>query len=59
MAKVIQFRTPRPQPVRLEPRERDGTCDKCNHKMNVHVTHPDGTTSCAARGCTCESRQGE
>jgi hypothetical protein len=55
VAKVIQFRT-KPQAVRLGPRQRDGACDKCKHKMNVHVTHPDGSMSCAARGCGCQSK---
>jgi hypothetical protein len=51
MGKVIQFRPSRPTP-RLVPRPGQ-KCSKCNHKMDVHITHPNGVTSCAARGCFC------
>ncbi|MFZ0889924.1 MAG: hypothetical protein WA005_15870 [Candidatus Binataceae bacterium] len=55
MGKVIQFRPPRPQ-LRAVPRAPGGNCPKCHHKMNVHITHPNGVISCAARGCPCEMR---
>jgi hypothetical protein len=51
MGKVLQFRPSRPTP-RLVPRPGQ-KCPKCNHKMDVHITHPNGVTSCAARGCFC------
>ncbi|HYB92045.1 MAG TPA: hypothetical protein VEC38_13500 [Candidatus Binataceae bacterium] len=55
MGKVIQFKPPRPQP-RLVPREHSGQCARCRHKMDVHIAHPDGSMSCAARGCPCRIR---
>ncbi|MGB8413740.1 MAG: hypothetical protein WCE23_13040 [Candidatus Binatus sp.] len=55
MGKVIQFKPPR-TPPKLVPRPRTGDCDHCHHKMDVHITHPDGSMSCAARGCTCQLR---
>ncbi len=54
MGKVLQFRPPRPVP-RLVPRASDPKCPRCNHKMEVHITHPNGVTNCAARGCPCRS----
>ncbi len=54
MGKVIQFKPPRSAP-KLVPRVRMGECPKCGHKLDVHVTHPNGAMSCAARGCLCRS----
>jgi hypothetical protein len=54
MGKVIQFRPPRTTP-RLVPRPGIQKCPKCNHKMDVHVTHPNGVITCAARGCLCRT----
>lgn len=55
MGKVIQFR-----PLRIvnkpEARTRSDNCPRCLHKLTVHITHPNGVISCAARGCTCERR---
>jgi hypothetical protein len=56
MGKVIQFKPPRPA-LKAMPRIHGGECPKCHHKMNVHITHPNGVISCAARGCLCESRR--
>ncbi|HVA78951.1 MAG TPA: hypothetical protein VNF27_13695 [Candidatus Binataceae bacterium] len=58
MGKVIQFRPPKSQP-KLVPRIRSGHCPKCLHKTDVHIVHPDGTVSCAARGCLCRTRHPE
>ncbi len=55
MGKVIQFKPPRPVP-KLVPRIRGGACPRCHHKMDIHITHPDGSSSCAARGCPCHTR---
>jgi hypothetical protein len=55
MGKVLQFRPPRPQ-LKAVPRTQGTACLKCHHKMNVHITHPNGVTSCSARGCPCETR---
>ncbi len=53
MGKVIQLK-PRRRPIRLEVRDRaGGECENCGHKLNVHITHPDGSVSCAARACGC------
>lgn len=54
MGKVLQFRPPRPAP-KLVQRTRTGECPKCGHKLDVHVTHPNGALSCAARGCLCHT----
>ncbi|MGO9451938.1 MAG: hypothetical protein ACLQDV_13005 [Candidatus Binataceae bacterium] len=58
MGKVIQFRPPHRAP-KLVPRIRAGYCSRCGHKLDVHITHPDGSTSCAARGCLCRTRHSE
>ncbi len=55
MGKVLQFKPPRPQ-LKAVPRTHTDECPKCRHKMNVHITHPNGVTSCSARGCPCETR---
>ena len=55
MAKVLQFK-PRRNGLRLEPKPSTGECPRCQHKLNVHITHPGGGSSCAARGCRCETR---
>jgi hypothetical protein len=55
LGKLIQFKPPRTQP-KLVPRERSGACPRCNHKFDVHIKHPDGSTTCAARGCACRTR---
>jgi transcription elongation factor Elf1 len=55
VAKIIQFK-PKRATLRLEPRPGSGNCPHCHHKMNVHITHPNGVSSCAARGCRCETR---
>jgi hypothetical protein len=54
MAKIIQFK---PCRVELDPEPKVGAddCPHCRHKFNVHVTHPSGGMSCAARGCRCET----
>jgi len=54
VGKVLQFRPPRPTP-KLVPRVRTGECAKCGHKMDVHVTHPNGALTCAARKCLCRT----
>jgi len=51
MAKVISF--PR-RPVKSITTPTD-VCT-CGHKANVHIRHPNGVISCAARGCRCETR---
>jgi len=58
LGKVIQFRPPHKAP-KLVPKVRAGHCPRCGHKLDVHITHPDGTTSCAARGCLCRTRHPE
>ncbi|HTW86749.1 MAG TPA: hypothetical protein VMV15_13520 [Candidatus Binataceae bacterium] len=52
MGKVIPFKAPRPSP-KLVPRSKAAECPKCHHRMDVHVTHPNGSMTCAARGCPC------
>jgi len=32
-------------------------CPRCPHKLSVHIAHPNGAISCAARGCSCETRR--
>jgi hypothetical protein len=54
-AKVLPFR-PRRARLRLEPKSPNGECPNCQHKLNVHIQHPNGGVSCAARGCRCETR---
>jgi hypothetical protein len=56
LGKVIQFKPPRTQPKLVPRPPRTGDCDHCHHKMDVHITHPDGSMSCAARGCSCQLR---
>jgi hypothetical protein len=53
MGKVIQL--PPRRPARLEPEASAAAC-ACGHKANVHIRHPNGVISCAARNCRCESR---
>ncbi|MGH7813244.1 MAG: hypothetical protein ACREQI_04490 [Candidatus Binataceae bacterium] len=55
MGKVLSFKPPRPRP-KLVPKPRAGECYRCHHKMEIHVTHPDGSISCSARGCGCHIR---
>ncbi|HVN29947.1 MAG TPA: hypothetical protein VMT64_15730 [Candidatus Binataceae bacterium] len=54
-AKVLPFK-PRRARLRLEPKASGGDCPNCQHKLNVHIQHPNGGVSCAARGCRCETR---
>ena len=55
MGKLIQFRPLRAVP-KPNPRAAADECPRCHHKRNVHITHPNGVISCAARGCDCEIR---
>ena len=55
LAKVLQFKQ-KHGGLRLEPKLGPAECPHCQHKMNVHITHPSGGMSCAARGCRCETR---
>ncbi len=55
MGKVLPFK-PKRNGLRLEPKPGIGECPICQHKLNVHIQHPNGGVSCAARGCRCETR---
>jgi uncharacterized paraquat-inducible protein A len=52
LGKVIPFKARRPSP-KLVPRAKAAECPRCHHRMDVHVTHPNGSMTCAARGCPC------
>ncbi len=54
MAKVITFPPRRPAPKATADQAPE-VC-ACGHKSNVHIRHPNGVISCAARNCRCESR---
>jgi len=54
MGKVIAF-PPRRTVVKPAPVQAPDTCP-CGHKANVHIRHPNGVISCAARNCRCETR---
>ncbi|HYA35713.1 MAG TPA: hypothetical protein VEF03_08830 [Candidatus Binataceae bacterium] len=54
MGKVIRLKPPGSGPKLVQGPRR--VCPHCRHNLNVHITHPDGTMSCAARGCPCKSR---
>ncbi len=53
MGKVILF-PPRRDAAKPDA-PPDGAC-ACGHKPNVHIRHPNGVISCAARNCRCETR---
>jgi hypothetical protein len=52
VGKLLLFKPSRSGP-KLRIPYKAAACLKCQHKMDIHISHPEGVWACGARGCLC------